>query len=229
MNEDDPWCGPPLIPGNWRDLNLSQSLEAVRLIAGCGIDMLCESDYEIRRLRALPLTCFQDSLLYEVQAWLPSLSRKGLMNFVHTPIGVVLLDGASAPFHVLDDLRDTGSQDKALQFCDLFCSGIFQAQGRFNILRSPDSLGEFGRNLPEKLLKQIKPPVIVRNLANDGWELTAIVHYVGFLFRTRFAMKDGMGLVMEEDLQLDEEAQALTETWHQQFRLPETLEGAGKS
>ena len=42
-------------------------------------------------------------------------------------------------------------------------------------------------------------------------------------------MKDGMGLVMEEDLQLDEEAQALTETWHQQFRLPETLEGAGKS
>ncbi len=229
MNEDDPWCGPPLIPGDWRDLNLAQSLEAVRLIAGCGIDMLCESDYQIHRLRALPLVCFQDSLLYEVQAWLPALSRMGLMNLIHAPMGVVLLDGASTPFLVLEDLRDTGSPDKALQFCDLFCSGIFQTQGRFNILRSRDSLGAFGRKLPDKLLKQIQPPAVVRNLANDAWELTAIIHYTGFFFRTRFSMQDGKGLVMQEDMQLDEKAQVLLETWHQQFRLPETPEGADRS
>lgn len=206
---------------------MPQALEAVRLFAGLNLDLRGESDYALQRLRAMPLGCFSGSLLYEVQAWLPGQNRAGLMNLVHAPMGLVLLDGTSSPFGLLRQLRQTGDAASALQYAELFCSAVHGDEGRFRIVHSSGDFALDGGSIPDTLAAAITPPEAERSQPDDAWEIRAVVHYSGYLFRSRFTLADGQTLEMVEDTILDAEARFFGEQWHRQFRLPGAVEKAG--
>lgn len=130
------WPAPPIVPGNWRDLDgdlaintviaICEWLEDERNIRNLSVD------WSIDRARVRPLTCYEDTMLVELGGH-AGFGRPGLMNIIVHEDGMALLDGTSTVIHDLNlefpPLLDTADQRR--EYLHLFMNWVHADNGRF--------------------------------------------------------------------------------------------------
>lgn len=146
------WPGPPIVPGNWRDLTDVLALNTVISIA----DWLEEEgdirnialDWSIDRVRVRPLLCYQDTVLVELGGH-AGFGRPGLINVIVQEETMVLLNGSSAHLHDLNyTVPPYLETDRArLDYMQLFMNWVHGDRGRFQPVGTEDELR--ARLLPE--------------------------------------------------------------------------------
>jgi hypothetical protein len=229
------WALPPLISGDWRDLNHNETEELGRRLAAAEQESSnpVESIYIVESMRMMRLPCYRQSLLIEVQAHLLSIGRQGLCNFIYSPLGLTLCNKLSLELHDINDASDLlqlDTAERALSYTRLFCNIVHGDEGRFRTV-------ETAAALPSALaLSEEEQAKVASTMARlhvgplpgepGQWKLTVPVFYAGALFVSDFQLNGGM-IEMVDDTPIEElQLLSVAEEWHCQFRLVPQDSGA---
>jgi hypothetical protein len=223
------WAAPPLIGGDWRDLSLAESATLLVRFAA-----LTKNPAERRlfvrywptRLRAMRLRCYPGWVFVEVQTAHPD-DRVGLCNFLFGPPGSVLVDGTSTAIHWLNGegfLKLGEDAAAASDYLRFFCSAVHGAEGRFQVLESPEDLrsrmtAQGTVPAQPEFATHIRPLELVRH--EGGFEARASVLYGAQLFHAVFGIDAAGTIEMADDIPVA--SLALTqEEFQSPFRLVQT-------
>ena len=216
------WCGPPVVPGGWVELDGADALTLAHEIgaATAGAPGLI-GDIAVERLRVLPLPCYPDGMLVEMQARFGE--ERGLSNHLYGPWGLVTLDGTSAAIHdlnAIDGALALRTQEEAAAYHLLFCNVVRGDEGRFRVVAPPEEMGWKAGAAPDAGVSAcLEAPVRLRR-GPDGWRIHAPVFYAGALIDARFSLSDSGMIEMVEEEPVAADLAVGAERWIGQFRLP---------
>jgi hypothetical protein len=207
MASDSRWIGPPLIPGDWRDLALD---EAVPLLLRLALQAEQHDlghlfvDNWPTRARAMRLSFYPGWILVEAQATLAG-GGEGICCFLYGTLGVVIIDGNSAPVHWINGQGVLAIKDKpaaAADYLRFFCSAVHGESGRFRVIESLTELAlpTEVTSLPE--LSQAldgKPRPIAISSDGEDFLATACVLYDSALFKAEFRIEPTGAVTMTDD------------------------------
>jgi hypothetical protein len=207
MTSPTRWLGPPLISGDWRDLSLDEAVPLLLRLARHAeqqdLGALFVDNWPTQA-RAMRLSFYPGWLLVEAQATLAA-GGQGICSFLFGPLGVVIIDGNSAPVHWINGqgaLKIKGDSKAATDYLRFFCSAVHGESGRFRVI---EALAELAlpsevTSLPElgKLLDGKPRPI---DILADGEDFlaTAYVLYDSALFKSEFRIEPTGMVVMTDD------------------------------
>jgi len=221
MTVDTPgWCGPPIIAGDWAELEGAEALTMAYEI-GAALDQRSElvNDVKVERLRVLPLACYPGAILVEMQARLGE--QTGLSNHLYGPWGLVTLDGSSAPIHDINEIEGALSlrtEEEARAYHALFCNTVRGDDGRFQTVASTADL-VWTAAPDDAVFAAITIGIEVRKTAS-GWEIESPIAYAGTMFVSRFELTRGGLIEMVDDQPVEDDLRIARESWAVQFRIP---------
>lgn len=154
----------------------------------------------ITRLRALPLSCYQDVVLFEGETRDQS-GQVGVMAFLLHTKGITLLDGNSEHIRRLNRVNPAviQTQEQAKTYLKFFTGSITGEKGNFRIIETPQ---EVRWNNQKDSYHELVPKITPLDLAPNGdtWKGTGVMQYGKQIFITILSLTVG-GLVTMEDNQ----------------------------
>ncbi|MDZ4113581.1 MAG: hypothetical protein U1E18_28835 [Brevundimonas sp.] len=206
------WCRPPLIRGEWSNLESEDALSVLCLVSAYhrvgqsgqpfAVAWFCD------RVRTCPLMCFGGAaILVEVQGQ-PEGATCGIASFVITDHGPSLASGGSDWLHDLNAVVGPHLNDPhaRLDYLRLFMNCVRNGAERFQTIEHPEDGGDrFRNNAARELCSTHARPIAAEGLDDEGrWLYRATVLFEAALFVAVIAMSsDGM-LEMTDDTMIGE-------------------------
>jgi hypothetical protein len=214
------WCGPPVIAGAWTELEGVEALTMAHEI-GAAPDSMSDlvRDFQVERLRVLPLPCYPGALLVEMQARMED--RVGLSNHLYGSWGMVTLDGGSAVIHDINEIEDAltlDTEEAARAYHALFCNTVRGEDGRFQTIVDPNDL--VWRAPPDDAIFATITIGQKFRRNGSGWEIESPIAYGDTMFVAHFQLTAGGMVEMVDDDPVAHEMPIAPERWDRQFRIP---------
>lgn len=196
-----PWSARPLMSGDWQDASQEQVgvlLPKVRKHISRDEGVLVDG---ITRLRALPLSCHQDVVLFEGETKNAS-GQAGVISFLLHTKGITLLDGKADRLHALNAWNPVmiRTREQAQTYLKLFAGALTSEVGNFRILETYQEIvwkDETDRTKHQELNRKVKP----LELRPDGgaWRGTGVVQYGNHVFVSTFTLAANGKVKMADD------------------------------
>lgn len=208
-----PWSRPPLIPGDWTELEPEAAASVLRLIAtrfhlgpsSTPLPLAAFCD----RVRTCPARCYGDAVLVEVQGRLVG-GTSGIATFLITEDDIHGADGASAWIHDLNETRGVRLTDEEarLEYVRLFMNLVRNDDERFQLAESFQVMAdraEDAETLRALCIDHTAPPAPAGFDEEGRWRFVATIAYGGALFVAVLALRPDGLLEMTDDEMLVED------------------------
>lgn len=196
-----PWPARPIMSGDWQYASQDQVSilrSKFRIHVSQEERMLLDG---ITRLRALPLSCHEDAVLFEGETR-DSSRQSGVVSFLLHKKGITLLDGKSDRLHALNAWSPviTRTKEQAETYLKLFVGSLIAEEGNFRILQTPEEIvwkDDTGKESHQEVVKKMKPLELQPN--GDSWKGTGVVQYGKHLFVSTFSLAPNGKVEMPDD------------------------------
>lgn len=188
------WPTPPLLAGEWHDLDPVLTGELRQLLVSSQIrcfPLVNAGSMVAYRVRPLP---FWPGWMW-IDALVETRTGPATAAFLYGPHGAHALDGTSALVHDINDsgLLDVSTAENACDYLRFFCGAVRGEEGPFYLIESADRFAALTGVALDVSLAALAGPVTARKSV-DGWRLDALVHYGGAAFSSRFSL-NAMGMI----------------------------------
>jgi len=133
------WSAAPLMPGAWTTLEGEERSSELDRFAADSVSARL-AGWDIERLRALPVTFYDDAILYEIEVW--QHDERGVFTYLRTGTQLVPLDGKSVRIHALNgqSLLRIGSIRQAVSYLRFFTGALQGGDARFQVVDEVEDL-----------------------------------------------------------------------------------------
>lgn len=192
--ENQDWPLPPLIVGDWRELQ-GEHVEQMRTALAPHFQGIPATKF-----RVAPLVCYPGFL--SVEALLDN-AGPSVVWFLFGPGGVRLITGHSSVIHALNAEGALSISDKvsAAEYLRLFCSAVHGDEGPFIIVETVSQLEGLtdGVEPVDDTATTILSDVSVEPGFGGKWKLRAYVYYNKAVSVAEFEVDDSGLIWMDED------------------------------
>lgn len=197
----NPWPARPLMSGDWQYASQEQVavlLPKFRKHVSRDESALVDG---ITRLRALPLLCHQDVVLFEGETQNPS-GQVGVVSFLFHTKGITLLDGKADRIHGLNAWNPAmlRTKEQAQTYLKFFAGAFTSEEGNFRMLETiQDILWKVETDGTKH--QELNGKVRLLELRADGnsWKGTGVVQYGKDLFVSTFDLSANGQVKMVDD------------------------------
>ncbi|MBX3327838.1 MAG: hypothetical protein KF682_18245, partial [Nitrospira sp.] len=136
-----PWPARPLMNGEWQYASQEQVASLIQKFRNHVSHEQRSLIEGITRLRALPLSCHQDVILFEGEAR-HSSGQVGVVSFLLHTKGITLLDGKADRIYALNvwNPAKIGTEEQAQTYLKLFTGSLTSEEGNFRILQTSEEV-----------------------------------------------------------------------------------------
>lgn len=204
-HEMEEWAAPPLIPGSWKNLPLSDCCALLARLSAAELELNMEPTAFLvgyKRVRATVMTNIANWLLIEAEAMLPD-ERLGYRAFFYGP-GTTLIPVQWTSTTSLELYRKTPKETRTPEFLrtylKIFSSLMVGEGGRFITIESLNELDAWHdgtTEIPAVDAGSITPIEVLQTA--DGFKAKAQILYGGQVFRAEFLIPDDGAVEMLDD------------------------------